>query len=141
MACLYPLDTIKVRCQTTSSSATKVIADMVRSAGGLLAPALWRQLYAGAIGASLLSVAVGALYYSSFCAAKRSLLRLTADGERRAAARAAAAGAADALPPPEAAGLAGVAVALAQQEQPYHHQPHGPSVDYHHDVSCATGSG
>lgn len=139
VACLYPLDTIKVRCQTTSSSAAKVVADMLRANGGPLSPALWRQLYAGAVGASLMSVAVGALYYSSFCAAKRQLLRLTADGEKRAAAAAATAAAADALPPPPGAGALGGQGQQGQQQRQgaaaYHHQPHGPSVDYHHDVS------
>ncbi|KAI8464685.1 MAG: mitochondrial carrier domain-containing protein [Monoraphidium minutum] len=133
VACLYPLDTIKVRCQATSSSAARVAADMVRANGGLFAPALWRQLYAGAIGASLLSVAVGALYYSSFCAAKRHLLRWAADGERAAAARAAAAGAADALPPPGGAGGRKQQQAAAGA----HATPHGPPVDYHHDAALA----
>ena len=143
VACLYPLDTLKVRCQVQQQPAARVVADMVRAAGGPLAPALWRQLYAGVVGASVLSVAVGALYYSSFCAAKRRLLRMTADGERRAAARAAEAAAADALPLPPALlaaaaplaaggmpGAAAAGVVVAQHAAP-------PAVDYHHDAFLA----
>lgn len=41
---LYPLDTIKVRCQATSQGAGTVIQGMVAAAGGPLSPVLWRQV-------------------------------------------------------------------------------------------------
>lgn len=113
---------------------------MIRSNGGILAPSLWRQLYAGVVSASVLSVAVGALYYSSFCAAKRHLVKWTAEGERHAAEKAALAGRADALPIPGSGELGAAAGVAGQQQQHGHHHGHGPPVDYHHDVSgCDRG--
>eukprot|EP00879_Flechtneria_rotunda_P025319 GHRR01026898.1.p1 GENE.GHRR01026898.1~~GHRR01026898.1.p1 ORF type:complete len:205 (+),score=71.68 GHRR01026898.1:403-1017(+) len=56
VACLFPLDTIKVRCQAGGVSARTVVKQLLAS--GSLGSVL-RQLYAGVFGASLASVAVG----------------------------------------------------------------------------------
>lgn len=80
---LYPLDTIKVRCQASGSSVRQVLAGLMHQG---VTPRLVSQLYAGVVSASLCSVAVGSLYYLSFCAAKRMAL---ASADKQAAAAAA----------------------------------------------------
>ena len=59
---LYPLDTIKVRCQANNMAAKEVVAELLatcRTPGSLVA-----SLYAGVMGAALCSVLVGAVHYA-----------------------------------------------------------------------------
>jgi hypothetical protein len=108
---LYPLDTIKVRCQATGSSARQVVAGLLRQ--GLTAQVL-QQLYAGVVSASLCSVAVGSLYYLSFCTAKRMAVEAAGRQAAAAAARSPpAAAAAAAGPGGGAAGAAALASSAA----------------------------
>ncbi|KIY98003.1 hypothetical protein MNEG_9958 [Monoraphidium neglectum] len=68
---LYPLDTIKVRCQAQGVPARVVIAALSR-----LGPrAAAAQLFAGARQAAVASVLVGAVHFMSFCSAKRLVSR------------------------------------------------------------------
>ncbi|KAI8462430.1 MAG: mitochondrial carrier domain-containing protein [Monoraphidium minutum] len=64
---LYPLDTIKVRCQAQGIPARAVIASL----SGLGPRELAAQLFAGAGQAAVSSVLVGAVHFMSFCSAKR----------------------------------------------------------------------
>ncbi len=73
VAVLYPLDTVKVRCQAAGCSAAVVMQELLR--GGLNIKVV-QQLYAGVISASLCSVVVGSVYYLSFCESKRCIARL-----------------------------------------------------------------
>eukprot|EP00878_Enallax_costatus_P023417 GHUV01024908.1.p1 GENE.GHUV01024908.1~~GHUV01024908.1.p1 ORF type:complete len:329 (+),score=115.82 GHUV01024908.1:267-1253(+) len=77
MALLYPLDTVKVRCQAASLSSRKVLAEMYRSTGGNW-PAIFGALYAGILPSMALSVLVGSVHYACFCATRRVLSRLAA---------------------------------------------------------------
>lgn len=71
IAVLYPLDTVKVRCQAAGCSVLEVLKDLL--AGGLNY-ALLKKLYAGVLGAAICSVAVGAVHYASYESSKRGLL-------------------------------------------------------------------
>ncbi|GBF88166.1 mitochondrial carrier protein [Raphidocelis subcapitata] len=86
---LYPLDTIKVRCQAQGLPARAIIAELSR-----LGPApLSAALFAGVGQAALASVLVGAVHFASFCSAKRLVTeRLDAAAAATAAAAAAAPG-------------------------------------------------
>ncbi|KAF6263660.1 mitochondrial carrier domain-containing protein [Scenedesmus sp. NREL 46B-D3] len=80
IALVYPLDTVKVRCQAAGLSSRQVLAQLQRSTGGSWA-ALIAALYAGALPAVPLSVLVGAVHYVSFCTTRRALVSVTkADG-------------------------------------------------------------
>eukprot|EP00775_Hariotina_reticulata_P010503 gene10503-10663_t len=57
IALVYPLDTVKVRCQAYGWSSRRVIADLWQSTGG--GHALLAALYAGAVPAAVLSILVG----------------------------------------------------------------------------------
>lgn len=81
IALVYPLDTVKVRCQAAGLNSRQVLAQLWRSTGGNW-PALLSALYAGALPAVPLSVLVGAVHYVSFCTTRRALAKVTkADGE------------------------------------------------------------
>lgn len=75
IALLYPLDTIKVRCQTNSCSAAATLAQVAAQSKGNLLAAL-ALLYAGAIPAAATSILVGSVHYVCFCATKRAVLNL-----------------------------------------------------------------
>eukprot|EP00198_Chlamydomonas_reinhardtii_P001375 XP_001690711.1 predicted protein [Chlamydomonas reinhardtii] len=68
---LYPLETIKVRCQADCLSATAVVQNMTRNGWG---PHVVQQLYAGLGSAAAFSVVVGAIHWLTFCTAKRAAL-------------------------------------------------------------------
>ncbi|GLC60541.1 hypothetical protein PLESTB_001624900 [Pleodorina starrii] len=68
---LYPLETIKVRCQADGISAAAVISSMTRNGWG---PQFVQQLYSGLGSAAAFSVVVGAIHWLTFCAAKRAAL-------------------------------------------------------------------
>ncbi|GFR49742.1 hypothetical protein Agub_g11899 [Astrephomene gubernaculifera] len=68
---LYPLETIKVRCQSDGISAVAVVSALLRN--GWNAQVV-RELYAGLGSATALSVVVGAMHWFTFCAAKRTAL-------------------------------------------------------------------
>jgi hypothetical protein len=91
---LYPLETLKVRCQSDGMSVRGVLSAMVAAAGrettnkvaasAASSAATLQQsqrvlaaLYSGFGSAAALSVVVGAVHYASFCASKRLAL---ADG-------------------------------------------------------------
>uniref|UniRef100_A0A383VUC8 Mitochondrial carrier protein n=1 Tax=Tetradesmus obliquus TaxID=3088 RepID=A0A383VUC8_TETOB len=81
IALVYPLDTVKVRCQAAGLNSRQVLAQLWRSTGGNW-PALLSALYAGALPAVPLSVLVGAVHYVSFCTTRRALAKVTkADDE------------------------------------------------------------
>jgi hypothetical protein len=80
---LYPLETLKVRCQSENQSVRRVFAAMVSAAGAqggggaARAQRVLAALYSGFGSAAAFSVVVGAVHYASFCASKRMAL---ADG-------------------------------------------------------------
>lgn len=74
VAVLYPLDTIKVRCQAAGCSALTVLRELL--VGGVNY-ALMQKLYAGVVGAALCSIAVGAVHYASYESSKRGLLNIS----------------------------------------------------------------
>lgn len=80
MALLYPLDTVKVRCQAAGISSRKVLASMYSSTGGNWA-AMFPALYAGILPGMALSVLVGSVHYACFCATRRLLGRLAVAAE------------------------------------------------------------
>lgn len=69
---LYPMETIKVRCQAESMDAMQVVNRMLARYG--TGCALVKQLYSGFGAAAAFSIAVGAVHWLSFCAAKRTAL-------------------------------------------------------------------
>eukprot|EP00878_Enallax_costatus_P032553 GHUV01035784.1.p1 GENE.GHUV01035784.1~~GHUV01035784.1.p1 ORF type:complete len:334 (+),score=111.85 GHUV01035784.1:363-1364(+) len=73
---LYPLETIKVKCQSDGLSAAAVIQQLL--AKGL--PSAARALYAGFLSAALCSVLVGSVHYASFCISKRMALQAAGNG-------------------------------------------------------------
>lgn len=68
VAVLYPLDTLKVRCQASGCGVAAILKDMLRNG---ITISVMQQLYAGVVSASICSVAIGSLYYLTFCAAQR----------------------------------------------------------------------
>lgn len=77
MALLYPLDTVKVRCQAGGISSRKALANLYSSTGGNWS-AMFAALYAGILPGMALSVVVGSVHYACFCATRRALGRLAA---------------------------------------------------------------
>jgi hypothetical protein len=75
---VYPLDTIKVRCQAASVGSRQVITDLWVLTKGHW-PAFLSALYAGALPAAALSILVGSVHYCCFCATRRALASLEAD--------------------------------------------------------------
>lgn len=69
---LYPLETIKVRCQSECVSAGIIIRDLFSRPGAL------RVLYSGFGSAALCSMVVGSIHYVSFCMSKRLALSTAA---------------------------------------------------------------
>ncbi|KXZ43612.1 hypothetical protein GPECTOR_85g342 [Gonium pectorale] len=89
---LYPLETIKVRCQADGISAAAVVRDLLRNGWG---PHVLAQLYSGIGSATAFSVVVGAIHWLTFCTAKRAALEVMVeqeDSKRAAAAAGAGAG-------------------------------------------------
>ncbi|GLI67172.1 hypothetical protein VaNZ11_011385 [Volvox africanus] len=70
---LYPLDTIKVRCQASGEAATVVVKRLLRRGFNLQ---LLEKLYAGALGAAACAVLVGAVHFASYEASRKTFLRL-----------------------------------------------------------------
>jgi len=70
---LYPLETIKIVCQSESISAAAALNKML-SAGPMAGV---RQLYNGIGAAALCSVIVGSVHYASFCMSKRAAIAAT----------------------------------------------------------------
>lgn len=68
---LYPLDTIKVRCQAAGKSARKVVQELCKDGFNL---EVVKKLYAGAIAAAATSIAVGAIHFASYSTSKRAFL-------------------------------------------------------------------
>ncbi|EFJ49599.1 hypothetical protein VOLCADRAFT_89479 [Volvox carteri f. nagariensis] len=77
---LYPLETIKVRCQADGISASAVLTNMTRDGWG---PRFMQQLYSGIGSATAFSVVVGAIHWLTFCAAKRAALDVMVQQERQ----------------------------------------------------------
>lgn len=71
---LYPLETLKVKCQAEGVAAAAALSAMLHA--GPLGAA--RQLYAGVGAAALCSVVVGAVHYASFCVSKRAAVAAAA---------------------------------------------------------------
>lgn len=77
---LYPLETLKVRCQSEGLSVRGVLAAMATATGSdgaataVRSRRLLAALYSGFGSAAALSVVVGAVHYASFCASKRMAL-------------------------------------------------------------------
>ncbi|KAF8066349.1 SAMC1 [Scenedesmus sp. PABB004] len=70
---LYPLETVKVKCQADGVGAAAVLRALLREG----VPAAARLLYSGFASAALCSLLVGGVHYASFCVAKRSALQAT----------------------------------------------------------------
>ncbi|GAB4823614.1 hypothetical protein N2152v2_010660 [Parachlorella kessleri] len=68
LAVLYPLDTIKVRCQAQGANASVVLSEL-RSMG--VSGRTLRSLYAGMGSSALCSAVIGALYLLAFYTVKR----------------------------------------------------------------------
>jgi solute carrier family 25 (mitochondrial S-adenosylmethionine transporter), member 26 len=121
VALLYPLDTIKVRCQASGMSTAAVVRQLLASGSGTAV----RQLYAGVMGASVASIAIGSLYYATFCAAKRGAVKMLGDSSSSNSSHADANGATHQhQQAPECMG---------QQRR---HLP-APGVDHSHDAAAA----
>lgn len=75
IALVYPLDTIKVRCQANSLGSKQVLAALWAQHTGNWA-AFLGALYAGAVPAAALSVLVGAVHYVCFCTTRRAVASL-----------------------------------------------------------------
>lgn len=73
IAVLYPLDTIKVRCQAAGISATAVLKELSKHGINMR---MMKKLYAGVTGAAATSILVGSLHYVCYCATKRFILDL-----------------------------------------------------------------
>ena len=94
IAALYPLDTIKVRCQAAGIGGLQAFADLQALHKGNL-PALLSALYAGALPATLLSILVGSVHYCTFCTTHRVLSRVHAASRAGSTQQQAAAAAAE----------------------------------------------
>ncbi|WIA22871.1 hypothetical protein OEZ86_009816 [Tetradesmus obliquus] len=68
---MYPLETIKVRCQSDGIAAATVLQQLLAKG----APSAARVLYAGFLSAALSSILVGSVHYASFCISKRMALQ------------------------------------------------------------------
>ncbi|KAI8469632.1 MAG: mitochondrial carrier domain-containing protein [Monoraphidium minutum] len=72
---LYPLETIKVKCQSDQVSAVAALRAVC--ARGPVDAA--RALYSGIGAAAICSIIVGAVHYASFCMSKRAAMAAVAD--------------------------------------------------------------
>ncbi|EFJ47173.1 hypothetical protein VOLCADRAFT_105233 [Volvox carteri f. nagariensis] len=70
---LYPLDTVKVRCQASGETAAVVLRRLLSNGVNLK---LLRKLYAGALGAAACAVVVGAVHFASYEGSRKAFLRL-----------------------------------------------------------------
>jgi hypothetical protein len=73
---VYPLDTVKVRCQAAGIGSGQVVAGLWAATQGHW-PTFLAALYAGALPAAALSVLVGAVHYVCFCTTRRAVASLT----------------------------------------------------------------
>ncbi|KAG2497459.1 hypothetical protein HYH03_004614 [Edaphochlamys debaryana] len=80
---LYPMETIKVRCQADCVGAGVVVRELLKNGWG---PHVVSQLYAGLGSATAFSVVVGAIHWLTFCTAKRAAVDYMVDQERQKAA-------------------------------------------------------
>lgn len=76
IALVYPLDTVKVRCQAAGIGSGQVVAGLWAATQGHW-PTFLAALYAGALPAAALSVLVGAVHYCCFCTTRRAVAGLT----------------------------------------------------------------
>lgn len=96
IALVYPLDTVKVRCQAAGIGSRQVVEGLWAATKGNWS-AFLAALYAGALPAAALSIVVGSVHYCCFCATRRAVASLTgADKSSSSGQQAAAAAAADA---------------------------------------------
>ncbi|KAG1679403.1 hypothetical protein FOA52_007694 [Chlamydomonas sp. UWO 241] len=135
---LYPVETIKVRCQTDGLAASQVVSHMWRQAaqpGG--ASLVLKQLYSGIGATAVFSIAVGAVHWLSFCAAKRTAISmLDARAKEKQAATAAAAAAAAAS---SARCASGAGASTSSGGDPHHlHHLHVSSSHHMHDSDVYT---
>lgn len=79
MVLLYPLDTIKVRCQALGQSSSAVVKQLLQTSKGIAA--LLKSFYAGCMGAALCSIPIGAVHFASFETSKRLLMGAMTCGE------------------------------------------------------------
>lgn len=82
IALVYPLDTVKVRCQAAGLSSTQVFTNLWKATGGNWA-AIAAALYAGALPAVPLAVLVGAVHYVSFGASRRAFAGCSDNSKRK----------------------------------------------------------
>jgi solute carrier family 25 S-adenosylmethionine transporter 26 len=73
MILLYPLDTVKVRCQALGSNSASVVMQMFKASKGSLTLFV-KSLYAGCVGGVLCSIPIGAVHFASFETSKRILI-------------------------------------------------------------------
>jgi solute carrier family 25 S-adenosylmethionine transporter 26 len=73
MILLYPLDTVKVRCQALGANSASVVMQMFKASKGSLTVFV-KSLYAGCIGGVLCSIPIGAVHFASFETSKRLLI-------------------------------------------------------------------
>ncbi|GFR50429.1 hypothetical protein Agub_g12649 [Astrephomene gubernaculifera] len=100
---LYPLDTVKVRCQASGETAAVVVQRLLRRGVNLK---LLAKLYAGALGAAACAILVGAVHLASYEGSRKVLLKLTVTrGSTGATPTASAAGAATTTNSSEAASV------------------------------------
>lgn len=78
---LYPLETIKVVCQSEGIGAAAAVRAMF--ANGPITAA--RQLYSGIGAAAICSILVGAVHYASFCMSKRAAMAAAAESSGKSA--------------------------------------------------------
>lgn len=89
IALVYPLDTVKVRCQAAGIGSGQVVAGLWAATQGHW-PTFLAALYAGALPAAALSVLVGAVHYVCFCTTRRAVASLT--GADRSSGRSSSSG-------------------------------------------------
>ncbi|KAG2442226.1 hypothetical protein HYH02_009710 [Chlamydomonas schloesseri] len=71
---LYPLDTVKVRCQASGENAAVVIRRLLKRGFNV---ALLKKLYAGALGAAACAIVVGAVHFASYEGSRKAILKWT----------------------------------------------------------------
>ncbi|KXZ54726.1 hypothetical protein GPECTOR_4g794 [Gonium pectorale] len=86
---LYPLDTVKVRCQASGETAAVVVRRLLRKGVNLQ---LLQKLYAGALGAAACAVLVGAVHFASYEGSRKWFIKLLCPRTAPAAAATAGSG-------------------------------------------------
>ncbi|KAG2434716.1 hypothetical protein HXX76_007606 [Chlamydomonas incerta] len=74
---LYPLDTVKVRCQASGETAAVVIRRLLKRGFNV---ALLKKLYAGAVGAAACAIVVGAVHFASYEGSRKAILKWSTAG-------------------------------------------------------------